>query len=90
MRRAVRIAGFTLVWLGLFLFGFVGYQLWVTDLLNDRVQAEAREQLVADLVDRRAELAAPIVVTTPPAPVDDADAGREPEEEPVVLRPEPL
>jgi sortase A len=90
MRRAVRIAGFTLVWLGLFLFGFVGYQLWVTDILNGRVQEDAREELAAGLAARRADLAAPVVVSTtaPPAGSTVTVPTTAPEAEPVILHPE--
>jgi sortase A len=40
-RRYIQILGWTLIWIGVFIFGYVGWQLYVTDLLNARVQAEA-------------------------------------------------
>jgi sortase A len=65
MRRKIRIAGFTMVWTGVLTLGIVAYQLVVTDLLNGRVQAEAREVLVEDLLERRTELEMPVTVTLP-------------------------
>jgi sortase A len=65
MRRKIRIAGFTMVWTGVLTLGIVAYQLVVTDLLNDRVQAEAREVLVEDLQERRTELETSVTVTLP-------------------------
>jgi sortase A len=41
MRRNVQILGWTLIWSGLIVFGYVGWQLFGTDLVNARVQAEA-------------------------------------------------
>ena len=41
MRRNVQILGWTLIWSGIFLFGYLGWQLYGTDLVNARVQAEA-------------------------------------------------
>lgn len=43
-------------------FAFLGYQLFVTDLLNERVQAEAREDLADSLAERRADLPQPEIV----------------------------
>lgn len=45
MRYRVQVLGWTLIWSGLFLFGYVGWQLWVTDWLNAGVQAEAAADL---------------------------------------------
>ncbi len=66
MRRRIRIAGFTLVWTGVLTLGIVGYQLFVTDFLNGRVQTEAREVLADDLDRRRSTLETPVTVTVPP------------------------
>ncbi len=54
------------MWSGALTLGLVGYQLFVTDLINDSVQAEARVDLVSELEFRRAELQAPIVVEEAP------------------------
>lgn len=62
IRRAIRGLGWALIGCALLVFAFLGYQLFVTDLLNDRVQAEAREELASDLAERRAELPEPEVV----------------------------
>ena len=66
MKRIVRIVAWTMVWSGGMTLGLVGYQLFVTDLINESVQAEAREDLVDELEVRREELSAPILVEEPP------------------------
>lgn len=45
MRRNIQILGWTLIWGGVFIFGYLGYQLFVTDLINAGVQAEAADEL---------------------------------------------
>lgn len=62
-----------MVWSGLLTLGIVGYQLFVTDLINARVQAEAQQELAQELELRRDEIAEPIVVEAEPPP--EADAG---------------
>ncbi len=82
MRRAVRVTGWTMIWSGLFVLGFAGYQLFVTDLINARSQAQAQVQLVEALAQRRQELPVPttlVVATT----VADA-----PKPDPIVHHPE--
>lgn len=74
MRRLVRIVAWTMVWSGGMTLGLVGYQLFVTDLINQSVQAEAREGLVDELEVRRQELPAPVLVEeSPPSTVPSAD-----------------
>jgi sortase A len=46
MRRNIQILGWALIWTGLFVFGYLGWQLFGTDLVNERVQAEATDDLV--------------------------------------------
>ena len=67
MKRLVRIVAWTMVWSGGMTLGLVGYQLFVTDLINRSVQVEAREVLVDELEVRRQDLPAPVLVeeTTP-------------------------
>lgn len=64
----MRRVGWTLIWSALLIFAFLGYQLVVTDLLNDRVQAAAQEDLEAELAARRVELPEPQTVELPPEP----------------------
>lgn len=60
------------MWLGAFTFGYVGWQLLVTDLLNAGVQAEARVDLEESLVEARHE----------PAPAEEIDPANYVEMEP--------
>ena len=55
-RRRAQILGWTLIWTGIFIFGYLAWQVWGTDLLNSRVQAEAAESLDATLDDARRRL----------------------------------
>lgn len=55
--------GWALIWCALLVFVFLAYQLFVTDLLNDRAQADAKEELADDLALRRSQLPEPEVVT---------------------------
>jgi sortase A len=57
MRRIVLILGWTLIWSGVFIFGFLAWQLYGTDLVNARVQAEAK----SDLEERMADVVPPMV-----------------------------
>lgn len=66
MRLILRRIGWGLIGAAGLVFAFLGYQLFVTDLLNDQVQAEARQDLDAELAARRAELPAATEVTVPP------------------------
>lgn len=59
-----------LIWGALLVFAFLGYQLFVTDLLNDRVQAEARSELDQQLAARRVALPQPTPATVPDEPED--------------------
>lgn len=45
MRYRVQVVGWTLIWSGIFIFGYLGWQLFVTDLLNAGVQEEAAAEL---------------------------------------------
>lgn len=63
VRPILRKIGWALIWGALLIFAFLGYQLFVTDLLNDRVQAEAMAELDEELDTRRASLPASEEVT---------------------------
>jgi sortase A len=45
MRYRVQVVGWTLIWSGVFIFGYLGWQLFVTDWLNNEVQEEAAAEL---------------------------------------------
>lgn len=54
-----------MVWTGVLTLGIVAYQLVVTDILNERVQEEARTSLTAEFEERRTTLDSPVAVTVP-------------------------
>ena len=45
MRYKIQVAGWALIWSGLFIFGYLGWQLFGTDFVNAGVQAEASADL---------------------------------------------
>lgn len=45
MRYVAQVVGWTLIWSGLFIFGYLGWQIYGTDWVNAGVQAEAAEDL---------------------------------------------
>lgn len=49
MRYRVQVLGWTLIWSGVFVFGYIGWQLWMTDWINAGVQAEAAAELESGL-----------------------------------------
>jgi sortase A len=53
VRRNVQILGWTLIWSGVFIFGYLGWQLFGTDLVNAGVQNEAQEVLEDTFEDTR-------------------------------------
>jgi sortase A len=71
MRRQIRIAGWTMVWTGLFMLGFAGYQLFITDLFTARSQDVARAELDATFAGPDPEA---IRVTVPPELAAEIDA----------------
>lgn len=62
MRRSIEVAGWTLIWSGLFVFGYLGWQLWGTDVVNAGVQAEAVLELQVALETSAESLPEPIIV----------------------------
>lgn len=54
--RKVQIFGWRLIWGGIFIFGYLGWQLVGTDVINSRVQAEANVQLEESLEQTRGDL----------------------------------
>lgn len=79
MRRNIQILGWALIWTGLYIFGYLGWQLFGTDLVNQQVQAEAVQDLHAFFQDEREHL--------PPAQPVEGEEGVPleyfPEDEPV-------
>lgn len=49
MRYRFQVVGWALIWSGLFVFGYLGWQIFVTDLINAGVQREAAGELVVTL-----------------------------------------
>lgn len=49
VRRKIQILGWALIWSGTFILGYVGFELFVTDLLNARAQDVAAEQVAENL-----------------------------------------
>ncbi len=53
MRRNVQTLGWTLIWSGVFLFGYLGWQLLGTDVVNAAVQEEAEAALADSFEEAR-------------------------------------
>jgi sortase A len=92
MVRIIRIGGWTMIWSGLLVLSYVGYQVFGTDLATARQQEAARSELTETLADRRAALEIPVPETTLPVadtvPGDGEGDGRPPappEDEPPEL-----
>ena len=45
MRRSIQVTGWTLIWSGVFIFGYLGWQLFGTGLVNAGVQQAAKDSL---------------------------------------------
>lgn len=45
VRRSIQVLGWTLIWSGVFIFGYLGWQLFGTGLVNAGVQQAAKESL---------------------------------------------
>ncbi len=56
MRRIIQIFGWTLIWSGVFVFGYLGWQLVGTDVVNAGIQEQAQEELKQVLEDTEEEL----------------------------------
>lgn len=86
MRRLMSVSGWALLWTGLGLLGWVGFQLWGTDVINARSQAQAAAALEEVLDERRSELPPPVSTTTP-EPTEEPSEPSVPEAP--ALQPEP-
>jgi sortase A len=58
VRRKIQILGWTLIWSGAFILGYVGFELFVTDLINARSQDAAADQVAENLDSTRDNLPA--------------------------------
>lgn len=56
MRYKVQVLGWTLIWSGLFVFGYLGWQLYGTDWVNAGVQEEASTELEVVLEEAEPEI----------------------------------
>lgn len=74
MRYKVQVFGWALIWSGVFIFGYLGWQLYVTDWLNAGVQEEAQQVLVEEL-----ETVEPEVETVDPGQFLPPDVAPPPE-----------
>jgi sortase A len=68
VRRNIQILGWTLIWSGVFIFGFLGWQLFGTDVVNAGVQAKAAERVEIAFEEARQQPAeAEAIVVAPQA-----------------------
>lgn len=58
MRYRVQVVGWTLIWSGVLVLGYLGWLLFGTDLINSSVQSAASEVLVGRLADSKPTAAA--------------------------------
>jgi sortase A len=74
--RLVRGVGWVFIWLGVYLLGFVAYQLWFTDLLTARAQQGLQTELAErfDSVTVETIPYVPAVTTTTTIPPDGGPA----------------
>lgn len=56
MRRRIQVFGWTLIWGGIFIFGYLGWQLFGTDLVNSGVQAKAETALSSVIAEAQKDL----------------------------------
>jgi len=81
MRRALKATGWTMIGLGVLILAFLGYQLFVTNILTARSQDLAQDEVEQHYVAAQEEIE--VVDTLPPPQVDvDVTAVEPPEEEP--------
>ncbi|MGI9648559.1 MAG: sortase [Acidimicrobiia bacterium] len=90
--RLIRGTGWTFIWLGVYLMGFVAYQLWFTNLLTAREQSALAAGLDEHFLEVEVEEVEYVPVTVPggPAPTTTTtvpvDPGAEPIPDPVPLK----
>lgn len=56
VRRKIQIVGWTLVWSGVFILGYAGWELFATDFINSRIQAEAQTRVTEVLEGKQPDL----------------------------------
>lgn len=73
-RRQIQVAGWTLIWLGVLIFGYVAFQLWGTGLYASAAQDRLDQQF--------AERVSATPIATSPTVTVPADAGEQPDPRP--------
>lgn len=75
MRYRVQVIGWMLIWCGVLVFGYLGWQLYVTDWINGRGQTEAASSLETELAGSTPVTesidAEDYLGTAPPPPLPD-------------------
>ncbi len=84
MHRVSQIFGWSLIWSGFFIFGYLGWQLWGTDVVNAGVQANAVAELEVTIAEEQEALPDPAVfdpsdLVDPADPVDPPDPTVQPD-----------
>ena len=77
MRRKIQVLGWTLIWSGVFIFGYLGWQLFGTGVVNAGVQEAAQENLRAEFED--ASVVPPEVEEIDPEVFLEGDRPQDPE-----------
>ncbi len=74
MRRRLQVVAWTFIWSGILIGGYVGWQLFVTDIINGRTQAQAAAELedaVADAITETEEFSTEDLLGEVPSGVPD-------------------
>jgi sortase A len=82
-----RITAWTMIWSGSIILGYVGYQMFGTDVVNQQAQAEAQAGL-ADLLEDRARQIAVSTDTVPDQPDSEPEAEPDPAQQRLIPEPE--
>ena len=83
MQRKIQIVGWSLIWSGLFVLGYLAWQLYGTDLVNARVQDRAQDELVVRIETSREDPPEVVEVVPEDAPPEEPPIEYHTEEPPV-------